>query len=231
MTPLITMPTGVVDLIARLTVAAFLGAAIGYERDLHGRAAGLRTQLLVSVGSALFMLISLALSDIGNGVVTDPGRVAAQVVTGIGFLGAGVILKQGVTVRGLTTAACLWATAAIGMAAGGGMYWVSILTCAMTMLTLVGLKYYERTMTRELYRRVTVSTRQDIELSRLSDIMRETGLKVLAYDLSRDFKTGLLTARFDVRMFHKGTTEKIAQKVIDALRDAQIEVDHFSWRR
>lgn len=99
--------------IVRLIVAALLGALIGLERDYHGRSAGLRTNLLVSLGAAVFMILSglvasFGRTDPGSGIgIPDPGRIAAQVVTGIGFLGAGAILKEGVTIRGLTTAACL----------------------------------------------------------------------------------------------------------------------------
>ena len=104
----------------RLCVAAALGGAIGLERELRERQAGLRTHLLVSVGSALFTLVSAyGFSDFSAaGRSVDPTRIAAQIVTGIGFLGAGAIIRQGLSVRGLTTAATLWLVAAIGMACG-----------------------------------------------------------------------------------------------------------------
>ena len=102
----------------RLGVAAVLGMLIGIERDLQGRAAGIRTHLLVCTGAALFTLISVMIgyTVTAGRHIGDPARIAAQVVTGIGFLGAGTILKSGLTVRGLTTAAYLWLTAAIGVA-------------------------------------------------------------------------------------------------------------------
>ena len=108
----------------RLVVAALLGGAIGLERELDEKAAGLRTHILVAAGSALFTIVSAYgfhdfLANGGNVVRLDPTRIAAQIVTGIGFLGAGVIFRQGFTVRRLTTAASLWIVAAIGMAAGG----------------------------------------------------------------------------------------------------------------
>lgn len=115
--------------VIRILVAGGLGAIIGFERDVHGRAAGLRTHLPVSMGAGLFMVLSEIVSAsraMGDGdVFADPGRIAAQVVTGIGFLGAGAILKDGLTVRGLTTAACLWIVAAIGMASGAGLYLIA----------------------------------------------------------------------------------------------------------
>ena len=105
----------------RLLLAAVLGAAVGLEREIHGHPAGMRTHLLVSLGAAGFTVLSIAAFPAAG---ADPARVAAQIVTGIGFLGAGAILKQGVTITGLTTAASLWVVAAIGMAAGAGA-WVT----------------------------------------------------------------------------------------------------------
>jgi putative Mg2+ transporter-C (MgtC) family protein len=124
-----TLDTG--DLVLRLAVAAALGGAIGLERELREREAGLRTHLLVSVGSALFTIVSAygfrAFMESGGAVGRiDPTRIAAQIVTGVGFLGAGAIIRQGLSVRGLTTAATLWLVSAIGMAAGAG-YWAAAL--------------------------------------------------------------------------------------------------------
>jgi putative Mg2+ transporter-C (MgtC) family protein len=114
---------------------------IGFEREIRDREAGVRTHLLVSLGSALFTVVSaygfhefLASGD--NVVRTDPTRIAAQIVTGIGFLGAGAIIREGLSVRGLTTAATLWVVAAIGMACGAGYYWPA---AAATLLTLLAL--------------------------------------------------------------------------------------------
>jgi putative Mg2+ transporter-C (MgtC) family protein len=107
------------DLTVRLILSAVFGAAIGLEREVHGHPAGIRTHLLVSLGAALFTVLSIyGFSSTTSPV--DPSRVAAQIVSGIGFLGAGAILKEGLSIRGLTTAASLWATAAVGLAAGAG---------------------------------------------------------------------------------------------------------------
>jgi putative Mg2+ transporter-C (MgtC) family protein len=124
-----------VDIAIRLAVAAAMGMAIGVERELREQAAGLRTHMLVAVGSCLFTLVS-AYGFNGFSEPTDPSRVAAQIVTGIGFLGAGAILREGLSVRGLTTAASLWIAAALGMAVGVGMYWASGLAVAITIVSL-----------------------------------------------------------------------------------------------
>lgn len=132
------------EMVARLLLAALLAGIIGLERESRHRAAGLRTHLLVSVGSALIMLISVygfpgfPLSQ------RDPSRLAAQVVSGIGFLGAGTILREGVSIRGLTTAASLWVVSGIGLAAGAGFYFGALVTTVVTGLALLYLNRLER---------------------------------------------------------------------------------------
>lgn len=137
------------EVFVRLTVATILGGLVGLERERLNRAAGLRTHVLVSIGSALFTLLSIyAFREAGK--VNDPARVAAQIVSGIGFLGAGTIMKHGATVRGLTTAASLWVVAGIGMASGAGYYLGACLTTLLVVLALVFLKVIERSMGEKL---------------------------------------------------------------------------------
>ena len=130
----------------RLAIAAALGGAIGLERELDEKSAGLRTHLLVSVGSALFTIVSAygfrEFLTSGQAIVrADPARIAAQIVTGIGFLGAGVIFRQGFTVRGLTTAATLWLVAAVGMAAGAGYWQGAVIATGGALVTLRPLEW------------------------------------------------------------------------------------------
>jgi putative Mg2+ transporter-C (MgtC) family protein len=125
-------------LIVQIAVAAALGAALGLERELSAQPAGLRTHMLVCIGSALFTLA-------GAGVAgSDPTRIAAQVVTGIGFLGGGAILREGTTVRGLTTAASLWVAAAIGLSVGLRQWFVAVGTTVLGLAVLSLIKYFER---------------------------------------------------------------------------------------
>ncbi|MGI4857377.1 MAG: MgtC/SapB family protein [Janthinobacterium lividum] len=134
------------ELIARLILAAVLGSVIGFERERLSWAAGLRTHMLVCVGSTLFMLVSAFGFNDALGrehVVLDPSRVAAQVVSGIGFLGAGSILLRGEVIRGLTTAASLWSVAAVGLAVGGGLYTGAIAATIIILLILAGVKPLE----------------------------------------------------------------------------------------
>ncbi len=136
-----------VELLSRLVLAALLGSVIGFEREWLSWAAGLRTHMLVCVGSSLIMLVSaFGFADVlgQKNVVLDPSRIAAQVVSGIGFLGAGSILLRGEIVRGLTTAASLWSVAGIGLAVGGGMYTASVGATIIILIILAGVKPLER---------------------------------------------------------------------------------------
>jgi putative Mg2+ transporter-C (MgtC) family protein len=129
-------------------VAAVLGGAVGLERELRERQAGLRTHLLVCVGSALFTVVSAYGFSASPGFRVDPTRIAAQIVTGIGFLGAGAIIRQGLSVRGLTTAATLWLVAAIGMATGAGYYAAALMATFGAILTLGPLRFVAYRATR-----------------------------------------------------------------------------------
>jgi putative Mg2+ transporter-C (MgtC) family protein len=132
------------DFVLRLVVAGILGVLIGLEREYRAKEAGYRTHFLVAVGSALLMIVSQHGFDgmLGKeGIGLDPSRIAAQIVTGIGFIGAGTIILNRQIVRGLTTAAGIWATAGIGMCAGAGMYALAI---SATVLTLIGLELLSR---------------------------------------------------------------------------------------
>lgn len=125
-----------VDVSVRLLIAAVLGALIGLEREIHGHPAGMRTHLLLSLGSALFTVLSIFGFPTAEGAPLDPSRVAAQIVSGIGFLGAGAIIKDGLSIRGLTTAASLWAAAAVGMAAGAQLYLLGAVATGIIVFSL-----------------------------------------------------------------------------------------------
>ena len=129
------------ELVERLCLAAALGAVLGFEREWRQKYAGLRTNILIAIGSALFTMMSIDLSLSSGG---DPTRVAAQIVTGIGFLGAGAIMRTGSGIRGLTTAAMIWVNAAIGVAVGGGEYHLAMIATAVTLAVLIVLNSVER---------------------------------------------------------------------------------------
>jgi putative Mg2+ transporter-C (MgtC) family protein len=132
------------ELLARLMLAAVLGGAIGAERELNDQPAGLRTHMLLTTGACLFTLISAY----GFGRGTDPSRLAAQIVTGIGFLGGGAIVRDGLTVKGVTTAASIWATASVGVAIGAGSYVLGVGGAVLVVGTLFGLRSADNVLQR-----------------------------------------------------------------------------------
>jgi putative Mg2+ transporter-C (MgtC) family protein len=174
-------------LVARLLLAAVLGAVIGVERELHDHPAGLRTHLLVALGSALFTILSIVGFPSTIGIATDPSRVAAQIVTGIGFLGAGAILKYGPTVRGLTTAASLWAAAGIGMAAGAGQPLLAVATTIIVVLSLWPLRLVSDRLENAAPRRLQVRVHL-ADASRMADLfdwLAERRVDVVHFDSER----------------------------------------------
>lgn len=193
------------EVLLRLFVAAALGGAIGLERELRERQAGLRTHLVVSVGAALFTLVSAyGFTDFGARV--DPTRIAAQIVTGIGFLGAGAILHERGSVVGLTTAATIWVVAAIGMGVGAGAYAEAVGTTVMVCLVLIGLRPIERKLVM-VRRTVTATLRvaPNTDFATFEDAFRDSGVHVRSrrtYDHvgDRTFELTLVgpSKRFDV---------------------------------
>lgn len=138
------LPAELIEIL-RLIVAAFLGGVIGLERQQRHKSAGLRTHILVCLGSCLVMLISYKIySEVQGLTNADPARLAAQVVSGIGFLGAGTIMKEGLTIKGLTTAASLWVVAGVGLAVGAGYYVGAVTTTVLSVLALTYLPRFER---------------------------------------------------------------------------------------
>ena len=132
------------QVISRLFLSVVLSGLIGLERQMHRRSAGLRTHILVCLGSCLIMLTSLHIFDIySSKVLLDPSRIAAGVITGIGFLGAGTIMREREGVKGLTTAASLWVVAGIGLAVGCGFYTASYFTTALALISLIFLRRAE----------------------------------------------------------------------------------------
>ncbi len=217
-----------IELLGRLLLAGFLGSIIGLERDIHGRAAGLRTHLLVGLGSALFMVLSIIISRLGE-EITDPGRVAAQVVTGIGFLGAGAIMKEGFTVRGLTTASCFWVVAAIGMASGIGEYTLAICTTFIAIFALSIFHHFDKLYKRDSYRSLLVKVPLSVDIDTILSAIKRDSVRIIFVDFTRDYETKTYTIKCTLRLFHKGSTDKISQDIVHSLEAAEPEVQHLSW--
>jgi putative Mg2+ transporter-C (MgtC) family protein len=194
------------EIILRLVTAGVLGGAIGVERELREREAGLRTHLLVSVGAALFTLISAyAFTDfrygLESGITLDPTRIAAQIVTGIGFLGAGAIIRQGFSIRGLTTAAGVWAVAAIGMAAGAGYYMAAFVTTAVVLVGLGPLRPLERALIARVRREggvLELDLRPGEPLTPVLGVLEDEGARVTRVELDDDEEGRQLRLSLDV---------------------------------
>ncbi len=196
----------------RLLLAGTLGAVIGLDREYRAKEAGFRTHFLVSLGSALFMIVSQygfagVLGE--NGVSLDPSRIASQIVSGIGFLGAGTIIFQKRSVRGLTTAAGMWATAGIGMSIGGGMYWLGI---SATILTLAGLE-----LLTVLFKSVGLSsivvgftTTDRTNLIKVIEMVTQKRYRIVSYTTQEEMHG-------DVRIYRVSLTVKIRMKEENAL--------------
>ena len=156
-------------LILKLVLAFIAGTLIGIEREKHGRPAGLRTHILVCTGACLMMVVSEGVFyqfghlSAESVVRLDPGRIGAQIITGIGFLGAGVILKEGVSVRGLTTAACLWYVAGLGMAFGMGLFLIASIATLLALVALIGMKKLEPVLKKDRFLNLCVVTHSDVD--------------------------------------------------------------------
>ncbi len=177
----------------RLGLAAVLAGAIGIERELREQEAGLRTHMLVCVGATMFMIVGVygwSGYELGNdiGVVVDPSRVASYVVSGIGFLGAGAIIRHGINVRGLTTAASLWVVAAIGVAVGGGMYVFAVATTALVILALWPLSQVKRALAGKAdeTRRLAVALEPDVSLVSALAVIEEGGFRMESVEIGEE---------------------------------------------
>jgi putative Mg2+ transporter-C (MgtC) family protein len=172
----------------RLSLAFLAGLLIGIEREAQSQPAGMRTHILITIGSTLAMLLSIYIPqtfpDFQNG---DPGRIAAQVVSGIGFLGAGAILRFGVNVRGLTTAASVWAMAMIGLAIGAGMYMLSFLTLLIILFSLTVMDTFEKHIFRNrIFKRIEITVKKNTtDIKALQKIIRHQKIKIHSVDMRK----------------------------------------------
>jgi putative Mg2+ transporter-C (MgtC) family protein len=191
-------------MVIRLLMATALGALVGFEREYHAKEAGVRTHLLVAVGSCLFMILSAYGFDAfldQDHVSFDPSRIAAQVVTGIGFLGAGTIILQKQVVRGLTTAAGVWVTAAIGLACGIGMYLIAAITTVIVIASL-GLINVFLPYVSQCDRRITFLVEDYEVLTEVMENLHREKITVLNYEMHKDAEenNGKMLVSLEVRM-------------------------------
>ena len=181
------------DMVIRLILGFIAGAIIGFERSSRRQVAGLRTHILIATGATLLMLLSIYLPQQFASAQRggDPGRIAAQVVSGIGFLGAGAIIRLGNNIRGLTTAASLWFVAAVGLAVGGGMFLVAGIAEALGLVTLYLLSKIERRIfPSERYKLLEITYKDNTPSTREAlDIIKESGIIIQSMDVNQGSKT------------------------------------------
>lgn len=182
------------EIIFKLLLGTLLGGIIGFERQSHGRPAGFRTQLLVCVACVLIMIISesyyIQNSMRPEYARIDPTRIAAGAMTGVGFLGAGVILKTGVSIQGLTTAACIWIVSAIGLAIGAGQYVAGVTGFAITFFSLWFLRLMEIKIPTMAYKYVTVVTDSSGDEKTIASIFQDSGFKINKMDYDIEITKG-----------------------------------------
>ncbi len=195
------------EIIFRLFLASFLGGLVGLEREVHGREAGIRTYLLVSLGSALIMIVSEYLAFQYQGKFpsdvfrVDPGRIAAQAITGIGFLGAGVIIRYKNSIRGLTTAASMWVVCAVGLAIGSGYYLFGSAVSGIAILSLIGLKGIEKRLSKDWYKEMIIVS-EDVEgqIDRVHEVIDRYNIKVTNFNIKRDLQRKEVTFNLRLRL-------------------------------
>jgi putative Mg2+ transporter-C (MgtC) family protein len=208
-------------IVARVLGAVAIGALIGFERTFHGRPAGFRTHALVCVASALLMLVTVYqsqwMTELSIDLIrTDPTRMAQGIMTGIGFLGAGVIFKEGLTVRGLTTAASIWVTAAIGILVGIGFWFAAILGAVATLIVLSLLRLVEMKLPSEFYAHHVLSFRRSAVMSeeKLRELLSRYGFSIA--NLSSRLTEG--GEMFEYRMVLRSRDPKQAEALSQHLR-------------
>ena len=218
------------ELILRLVLGALLGGIIGLEREVHGRAAGFRTQLIVCVAAVLIMIVSenyhLYIEHLHPALRIDPTRIASGAVIGVGFIGAGVIIKSGFTIRGLTTAASIWVVSAIGLAIGAGLYIEAIFTFLITIVALIMLRRLERNIRTLHFKVVTVtaSIKEDADME-ITSVLSEHGINILSTDMEMDRSAGEITIKYTISTKRKEAVRDAFLRLGDMESVKRLKVD------
>lgn len=204
--------------ILRLFIAATLGGLVGLERESHGREAGFRTLILVCSGTCLVMITSLRVHEIFLNfpydalIQLDPARIAYGTITGIGFLGAGAIVRDKKRTRGITTAACLWVVTAIGLAIGCGFYYLGVASAVISILVLYFLRLVERLIQKDTYNSILITRDGEREMAPLLQVLEELQMTTLSQAIKVQTPPPVMEMEFNVR--HKGivTGEDVVRK-------------------
>jgi putative Mg2+ transporter-C (MgtC) family protein len=217
------------SVILNLLLAALFGSTVGIERYIHGRPAGLRTYLLVCVAFASIAILSGKLVLVNGsfplgGMRTDPGRLMAGGLTGIGFLGAGIIIRGGLTIHGLTTAAGIWGISVVGLAVGSGCYELAVTLYGITLSSLMGLRYVEPLLKKEAYKILEISIRKPgLSQEFMGDLFRRKHLRMVGWDVSEDRSAQVRVYQFTLSgktedSFHAAYQELSSLEAIESIR-------------
>lgn len=200
---MITMNT--LEILLKIFLACILGGIIGLERESVNRPAGFRTHILVSVGATIVMITNIELVYKMIGIVEiQPGRFGASVISGIGFLGAGTIIKNNNTVKGLTTAASLWATACIGLALGSGLYVIALSATFFVFLTLEFFPKLEKLLSNRKYSKIRITTTNTLgQLSQISTAFESLSINILSIKTEHEIHEDQITIVFKVKLPNK----------------------------
>jgi putative Mg2+ transporter-C (MgtC) family protein len=218
------------EMIIRLILGALIGGGIGFEREIHGRAAGFRTQLIVCVAAVLIMIISenyyLHHQQTHPEIQIDPGRIASGALIGIGFLGAGVIVKSGLDIRGLTTAASIWIVSAIGLAIGAGLYLEGLVTFSITIIALVILRRVERSIRPVQFKLITISAGivDDIE-DAVRAVISKKGMLIHSVDYERERDKDEITLLFRVSVRERDSLKNVFSELSSDNRIRTIRIN------
>ncbi len=206
------------EIITRMLLGAILGGIIGFEREVHGRAAGFRTQLIVCLAAVLIMIVSenyyFYIHTVDASLRIDPARISAGALIGIGFLGAGVIIKSGFEIRGLTTAASIWIVSAIGLAIGGGLYFEGVLTAVITIIALWVLRIVEKKIKILRFKNIRISvpvTENAEEI--VTSILSDNGFHIHSVDYEKNKSKGEIIYYFTVSTRYKDAVKQIFTKL------------------
>ena len=214
----------------RLLLAAVLSGIVGFEREFHGRAAGFRTHILLCMGSTLIMLTSIHIFEVYSAKVPcDPARIAAGVITAIGFLGAGAIMRSRGSVRGLTTASSLWVMTGVGLAVGSGLYFGAIVTTVLTIIALMVFGRLEHTMIhKDWYKTLIIDMKEGTDyLKAVKALVAEYEGEITDFDIERTKEDGLVTVKIGLKLSDKRQIEALLQDAgrIEGVRSASWAID------
>jgi putative Mg2+ transporter-C (MgtC) family protein len=205
------------EIIIRLLLGTLFGGIIGFEIQVHGRPAGFRTHILVCIAAVLIMLVSeyyQYLSSIDPSYIRiDPGRIAAGALAGVGFIGAGVVLKAGLSIQGLTTAACIWVVSAIGLAIGSGLYLAGAVTFVITIFSLASLRSVERRMPKLTHRFLTITADLDADEDQITSIIKRADLSIVNMDYEQCTDSGIIIFYITVSFYRSHSLKALIDEL------------------